>query len=351
MLFFCLVSLCTAFKVQRIPSVGTPPSIRSHSYNSFIHENHIYVFGGGLLGELHNDLWKFSLSGNYWERIIYNTPEAPEPREKHALFFLQGKLYVYGGRTANGLTGDMWEFDFEQKAWQKLYDTGETPPPRIRTAVTQSSYKTWIFGGYTEEGFTNELFEFSEGKWKQLENLGAVPKARQNPQIAYWNNKLFAWGGIDEEDYLDNELYYYDLSTSTWSKVALDEKPLGRFLHGMVVREDYLYLIFGWNPELGEDLGDIWKIHLPELSKWEFLVESEYARDGFAMTLKDDSVYMIFGYVVSDYSNAGLKLDLSSMSVQVISPHFLSPPPRKRHSLIRINSELWLFGGQSSESK
>ena len=342
--------MCTALEIERIPTVGTPPSVRSHTYNAVVDQNQIYTFGGGLYPKLHNDFWKFNTTGNCWEEIAYTTPEAPEPREKHVMFFLQNELYVYGGRTGSGLTGDMWKFNFKQKAWKVFY-TEETPSPRVRAAVTQSSDKAWVFGGYTEEGFTNELFEFSGGKWKQLENLGSVPKARYNPQVVYWNNKLFVWGGVDQDNYLDNELYCYDLSTSSWSKVALDEKPVGRFLHGMVVYKDYLYLILGWSSTLAKDLGDIWRIYLPELKEWEFVLESEYPRDGFAMVLNKDSLYLFFGYVVSDYSNEGIELNLSSMQFKTISPHFLSPPPRKRHSLVRINSDLWLFGGQSSDSE
>lgn len=58
--------------------------------------NSIYIFGGKASERL-NDMWRFDLNANSYERVNDGAEMRPNVRNGHSMNFYDGKLYVFGG--------------------------------------------------------------------------------------------------------------------------------------------------------------------------------------------------------------------------------------------------------------
>jgi len=81
----------------------------------------IYIFGG-MADDRLNDLWRFNLRTNSYERVKDSEDMRPNVRSGHSMNFFDGKLYVFGG-----IHEVTWELDdlhiFDIKV-QKLVEVG-----------------------------------------------------------------------------------------------------------------------------------------------------------------------------------------------------------------------------------
>lgn len=104
------------------------PGRAGHSalaYNS----SHLLIFGGAsdlANGTFLNDLQWLSISDYSWSTLAANQPNAsnasvPVGREFAAVTLLSTGLLVYDGVARNGtLLTDLWRYDFEDGAWERL---------------------------------------------------------------------------------------------------------------------------------------------------------------------------------------------------------------------------------------
>jgi hypothetical protein len=72
----------------------------------------------------------------------------------------ENKVYIYGGR-AEGLYGDMWEFDLTDMTWNELHPSSVFKPgPRsaAHLAILEESRKIVLFGGNTESGPISDVW-------------------------------------------------------------------------------------------------------------------------------------------------------------------------------------------------
>jgi len=343
MLLAFLIRLALGLEVARIPQSGTPPQPRYQAKAVPCPEG-LIIFGGSDFLEQFDDMWKFNFEAEIWEEVYYSTSEVPESRDEHLFFYLRDKYYLVGGKTLNGIAGDMWKFDLDTRSWSKFQDL----VPRLGATFAQTEDKAWIFGGYTDRGYSNSLFEFDGTTWKELNTTGNTPSGREGAKMVYWNNKLVVWGGIEEKGYSDTTLHFYDLTTGVWSELRTSETPPARSYYELYVHGNYLYLLFGFLRSENSDLGDIWQINLESPQKWEFLKNSSFPRDGFAV-LKDSSwAYLVGGFAENKHTNQVLKMDLETLNFTEVTSHFEYPSPRKHHTMTTIDTGIWLFGGESS---
>lgn len=68
-----------------------------------------------------------------WEKVIINPNSIPEHRDSHTLCLIQGKIYLFGGKTPNPnekVKNDLWIFDPTKHEWKRVDASGTIPPPR-----------------------------------------------------------------------------------------------------------------------------------------------------------------------------------------------------------------------------
>ena len=110
--------------------------------------------------------------------------------------------------------------------------------------------------------------------------------------------------------------------------------------------------MYGWSNEESMDIDQIAKVSLTNY-KWQVLEvnkKNDYLkipRDSYGFACLDDQVYMLGGYSAYGIRNSLVMFNLSSSPLEylVVSPDYLSPSPRMKHSFVPINSKFFLFGG------
>ncbi|XP_072939267.1 kelch domain-containing protein 3 [Epargyreus clarus] len=78
------------------PSGEWPEGRRSHS--AWVHEDYMYIFGGfnGNTKTHFNDVYRYSISKNFWEHVKVDGV-VPCKRRRQACLLLEDKVYMFGG--------------------------------------------------------------------------------------------------------------------------------------------------------------------------------------------------------------------------------------------------------------
>jgi len=126
------------------------------------------------------------------------------------------------------------------------------------------------FGGFVNGSRVNELvgFERNEGAisgdildgGSNAEESSGCPDARASHSSCVYNDRLYVFGGQDDDNNKLGDLWEYDFTQSTWSQVKLGEEgsytPNPRSGHTAVVWGTKMY-IFGGILELTKELNDM----------------------------------------------------------------------------------------------
>lgn len=108
---------------QLAPRNAGPPGRCHHSLSYYGASSSVVVFGGYAdgIGAL-EDVWLLHLGHLEWWRPLLSTAcSGPCARRSHAAALLGHKLYVHGGRDANGdHLADLWCLDMEMWTWTLL---------------------------------------------------------------------------------------------------------------------------------------------------------------------------------------------------------------------------------------
>ena len=115
------------------------PPIPTAKDGSVQSEHTVAVFGGRQKTKKSYDyhdssVWVYSPKWDAWREL--NGPadaSRPQARDHHAAAYLDGALYIHGGKTTDQATSandDLWRFDFVTHIWQQLSYDGKVPRSR-----------------------------------------------------------------------------------------------------------------------------------------------------------------------------------------------------------------------------
>lgn len=108
--------------VRMVPRGSGPrPAPRSGCVVEFINHRQMFVHGGYDDGDrFFDDTFLFDMVSSSWQQIAYpDEPRGPSPRESHASVMLDGKVFVYGGDSRNGLLNDLHMFNPATLRWEE----------------------------------------------------------------------------------------------------------------------------------------------------------------------------------------------------------------------------------------
>ncbi len=126
-----------------------------------------------------------------------------------------------------------------------------------------------VFGGFVNGSRTNELAQFSMSDSGNLViNANMVhgsktdansPKPRASHSSTSWSDKLYVFGGQDDDNNKLEDLWEFDQASGAWREIQIQEgdvKPLCRSGHSAVTYGNKMY-IFGGILELTKELNDM----------------------------------------------------------------------------------------------
>jgi len=126
-----------------------------------------------------------------------------------------------------------------------------------------------VFGGFVNGSRTNELAKFSMADsgsqvisaqmLQENSTQGNLPKPRASHSSTAWNDKLYVFGGQDDDNNKLEDIWEFDTASGSWREIQIQEgdvKPLCRSGHTAVTYADKMW-IFGGILELTKELNDM----------------------------------------------------------------------------------------------
>jgi hypothetical protein len=125
---------------------------------------------------------------------------------------------------------DVWAFDFATLEWGEIQTTGTAPTPRSNTAIAVAGDRLIVFGGNT--GTSGTMFtptddtyalDLTTNTWSQIA-MGAAPPARLFHTMTYdpGGNRIYIGTGGDENAFVGPFLADYwvlDLASDQWHQL------------------------------------------------------------------------------------------------------------------------------------
>lgn len=155
---------------------------------------------------MYNDLYCYD-NGQWGPIAPTNNP--PTPRKGHSTWYINGKVYVHGGKGKSQAMGDLWSYEVGTRKWTEVQTTGIKPQPRhSHTATVLQDGSVLLLGGKDFSDFTFPDF------WKLNPDntytpLAPSPLPLANHVAQLVENDLFVFGD-------PNEVLIYNLTNNQW---------------------------------------------------------------------------------------------------------------------------------------
>ncbi|KAJ5095650.1 hypothetical protein NUU61_005006 [Penicillium alfredii] len=194
--------------VSRHPPGSRPAGRYGHTLN--ILGSKLYVFGGQVEGFFFNDLVAFDLNqlqnpANKWEHLIKNSHDGgppagqiPPARTNHTIVSFSDKLFLFGGTNGVQWFNDVWSYDPRANAWTEMDCVGFIPTPREGHAAALVNDVMYVFGGRTDEGVDLgdlSAFRISSRRWYSFQNMGPAPSPRSGHSMTAFGKQIIVMAG------------------------------------------------------------------------------------------------------------------------------------------------------------
>ncbi|GIY73673.1 kelch domain-containing protein 10 [Caerostris darwini] len=239
-------------------------------------DGNVYTFGGytpiaegGSVNHLlFKQLWRYNVAARCW-KLLESTGEIPEELASHSAALLGSYMLVYGG---TGLpfgetsSNSVHICNLNTLEWSKLDTEGTKPDEMYGQAMIIHDNKAYVVGGTTGYSYSMDVhcLDVKTKTWTNLDgkNDSERPPSRYRHEIAFHKDRIYVFGGGTAFDSYDfKEVPFFDLTTSSWNKVAPSvEFPEPRRCHGCVQVETDVYICGGFDGT--RCFSDIWKFDL-----------------------------------------------------------------------------------------
>lgn len=183
-------------------------------------------------------LWSLDPGAQAWDVLA----ELPKPVGEHIIIWANQNLFLMGGNTLKGDTGETWRYELLTQKWTQM---ASMPTPRNSMSAIVVEGEIWVLGGRSDAGGskikTVEIFNPKNNEWRRGSDM---PVGRGGHSAVYLDGKIHIFGGetFDPLQMLDRH-DIYDIETDEWLTAA----PSPKVRHGTaaVVLRDDIYLIGG----------------------------------------------------------------------------------------------------------
>lgn len=215
-------------------------------------ENGYYILGGRLTNGKgrSNETLLITKNGEF------QTFKSFEARDGQTLISTDNnQLLAFGGISEEGIHNDLWVFQKDQ--WKQIKVTGKKPPKRWGHAATYMNGKLFIYGGKAEGkgNFHDDLWEWNGTQWKELKS-SLKPSGRYGAQFGIYKGKLILYGGRDHSGNWFKDTWVWE---NGWKQLTFKEnnQPNASVGFVMITATNKLFLIGGILK--GDSFKEIWE--------------------------------------------------------------------------------------------
>eukprot|EP00392_Amoebophrya_sp_AT5.2_P010688 g10753.t1 len=237
---------------------GTPPSARSGS-KAVVHSDSIYFFGGYTKkdGEYFQDLYSFHIPQSYWRKITPTSGHVPPARTDHSCCNYGPNIYVFGGFDGKSRFDDLQKFSVAENKWEKIRQGDNTPMGRFGHSACMYGPSMFVFGGWNGHDTLDDLTEFSTttNTWYSVPGRGEVPSSRYRHSAIVYGCCMFVFGGVDKRQARFSDLIEFNFDTRTWSRIrTFGEAPSARTFHKSVIYGGRMFILGGFDGQRKNDM-------------------------------------------------------------------------------------------------
>jgi N-acetylneuraminic acid mutarotase len=219
-----------------------------------------------------------------WEAMA----NLPDNRAGAAAVTFDGKIYLFGGSsgTATGaatgvINNTTYVYDPVQNQWSLK---SPMPTPRSAVSAIALNNKIYLIGGYTRISGTMvrlstvEIYDPTTDTWTSGTNLSST---RAWVGLGVYNEKIYAFGGLNENSGKINTFEVFDPITSKWSSKQTMPFPGGAI--GVTYFNQKFYII-------GHADNSFWEFD-PEKIVWKSLSSSPYKVEAANLIVNNNEIY------------------------------------------------------------
>eukprot|EP01012_Entosiphon_sulcatum_P047410 TRINITY_DN64350_c0_g1_i1.p1 TRINITY_DN64350_c0_g1~~TRINITY_DN64350_c0_g1_i1.p1 ORF type:complete len:358 (+),score=34.21 TRINITY_DN64350_c0_g1_i1:28-1074(+) len=283
-------------------------------------------------------------------------PVAPAARSAHVCVVEpeSHRLFLFGG-LGNRRANDVWEFEIATGKWREIVPKNEPPCKRSKTSMVAHQGRLYIFGGWiggrTADGKLNDLwaFDIASSTWTEVKTAGSPPERRSSHSAAVSQGVMYVYGGIGAHKYGD--LHMFSFATRNWSAIRTANTPPPRSSYGDLMVLPTGLLTFG-GLTCGQ-LNDLQHINLTTKT-WEALPyhgQPPCKRGRHASLLVGDTVFVFGGTDLKRKFNDFFSYHIPTSTWRRLKSQGPTPPPSEGHSMVLLpDGSFLLFGGWLQDS-
>jgi len=222
-----------------------------------------------------SNMWRLSISGIAgliedpqfgvsWEPVNCKGQQ-PGKISHHKSALFGHSVVFFGGISDNDDTNEAFSFDSTNHNWTKLKQTGNVPKARDDHSLSQICEKTFlIFGGFVEGSRVKDCYICKKVgnslEWRLVEITSKEsPCIRASHSTTVYNNKMYIFGGQDDDNNKLNDLWEFCLDTGVYKEIILPAdsvQPVARSGHSANIYNGQMF-IFGGILELTKELNEL----------------------------------------------------------------------------------------------
>jgi hypothetical protein len=225
------------------------------------------------------------MSGNTLSQWVDRTPTIspasawPGVAEDCAMIYdpVEHRLVLFGGKNDdNQNLNEVWVFDLEQNAWQKIAVESESPPPSEDHVVIYDpiGYRMILHGGEDGPPWNNTwTFDLKARRWRDMTDSTAPVREDHTAIFDSRGKRMVTFGGRDYYNDKIHEIWALDLDPGSprfekWQNLTVEKShPSGRYDHVAVFDslKNRMIIYGGWDKEKKEYLDDTWAFYFAPL--------------------------------------------------------------------------------------
>jgi len=231
------------------------------------------------------ETWAFELDNLNWENM--EPTVAPSPRCGQSMVYdaASDRMVLFGGfgctSIEDPILNDTWTYDYNANKWEKM-NPAVSPPPRMYAAMVYNTNdaKSILWGGRLMGSLDDPSFwtyAVTENTWSEISGTGGPDNTYAYPGMVHdpERNELTLFGGGILTDAfvgtVTDDLWRFNLNTSTWSQISATDGPPPVYLHSMVMHPQTreILLLGGELEKMYSNilLSGTWKLELEDY-KW-----------------------------------------------------------------------------------
>uniref|UniRef100_A0A0N5CD48 Kelch domain-containing protein 10 n=1 Tax=Strongyloides papillosus TaxID=174720 RepID=A0A0N5CD48_STREA len=216
-----------------------------------------------------------------YDSNIFNNYPVPYQRYGHTVVVWNDKIYLWGGRNDDhGASDLLHSYDPANNTWEIVNAHGRIPPARDGHTAVVWKNKMFIFGGFEEDHqiFSQDVFvfDFITNEWAEVKPTGKKPAWRDFHTACVIDGKMYIFGGrcdemgmfISNKDIYTNEVYVLDLEEYSWKTITKKgDGPSGRRSHSSWVFNNRMYIFGGYYGPTNSHFDDLYEFD-PKTELW-----------------------------------------------------------------------------------